>query len=156
MEVKQIMLIFENCESMTIPRKYIGVLFIDDIKTSISRCAINSISKSSSCESFGILIKSEYSELGRDRLINLFTDAKPFERALQYSDITSIEVVYEDDSKEVIYVNWCDSDELWAFNNEYQSSGLNSIGDLWIEIGKDDVDESVYEFTEWDWDMVAE
>ena len=43
MKLKNITLVFENCDSITIDGKYVGEFIVDDIHTSIERIACNAI-----------------------------------------------------------------------------------------------------------------
>lgn len=136
MEIKQLKLIFENCETITIDRKYIGALDIDNIKKSISRNACNSISSNLSCDSFVISInrKLPIEKLSSWTIGDVLEERNPLIRIQQYNDITGIEVIYENDTSEYIFIQWGgDSD----YSNEYQKVYVNDFEDVFIVIDKD-------------------
>lgn len=141
-EVKSVELILENCEVIEIKREHIGVFHVLDIKKSISRDAINSINDYLEAEEIFIQISSKannpssYVEDLHDGEIT------PFDRLMRYADITALNIKYQDDSEEYIFVKWGgDSD----YTNEYQSVATNEkTGDLYIVISEKENVESYF------------
>ncbi|MCM3109886.1 hypothetical protein [Lederbergia lenta] len=143
MELKQVNLILENCEVLEIDRKYIGYFHIGNIKTSINRNACNSISKDIVCEDFTIEINRSFKdeELMQYTFGDLSEKRNPIERLLRYPDITALEIVYQDDSKEYIYVDWQVED---GDTNKNQKNLINNFGDLYIVISENKGIEDFY------------
>lgn len=141
MEIKQIQLVFENCESIEIDRKYIGDLKIDNIKESICRVASNSISSFKTCKVFLLSV-------------NHLADTKQsIKRLLQYNDITSVIVLFEDGSKDSFRVKWNYDDSQY---NRYQETYRNKYGDIFVVISKklnlrDFYNEEDMDNFEWNW-----
>lgn len=140
-EIKSIEIVLENCEAIRIDRENLGYFNIDNIKRSISRMAMNSVSDYLSAEKIFIQISSK----ANNHSSFIFTchegEVTPFDRILKYSDITSVVVNYENETSEEIYVDWGgDSD----YTNPYQSVAINEkTNDLYIVISKND---EVHEF----------
>lgn len=134
--VKSITIGFENCETITIPRKHIGVIFIQDIKTEIVRVACNAISKVVSANTVAIEIFSEgnveYLPFG------VSPSEMVFERINECHDITSIDVTYMDGSKETYWTDYESGDEegLGA-PNIYEKTKISDLGNLYVVISKD-------------------
>lgn len=128
--IKSIEFVFENCECFSIDAKYLGEFELSDIHQCIHRIASNCIAKMDCANTVAIEIFSEgnkeYSPFGvRDR------DETLFDRFM-YHDITSIEIVYDDETSETYYVDY-EGDEI----NEYQKNYMNNFGDMYIVISKD-------------------
>jgi hypothetical protein len=131
-QIKNIDLGFENCEVMSIDCKSIGHLHIDEIKDSIRRIAVNSVSKMRCCEHFSLSINRN------DNISYLPFDQEEwemnkFERITQSRDIVSVGVHYEDGTSEDFYVPW--EGEL-DYSNECQNTYENEFGDLFLVINK--------------------
>ena len=132
-DVKKIEIIFENCEYIEFTPKDFGIFLLDDITTSISRIACNSISelkhaKTVALEIFDTKLNSTYNPFGIE------SESKTIKsRFALCDDITSIEITFADDSKQEYYVEW-GNDE---YTNEHQKTELGENGNLYIVIGKD-------------------
>lgn len=141
-EVKSVELILENCEVIEIKREYIGIFHVSDIKKSISRDAINSISDYVTAEEVFIQISSKANN--SSSYVGDLHDGEitPFDRLIRYADITALNIKYQDGSKEYIFVKWGgDSD----YTNEYQSVAINEkTGDLYIAISEKENVESYF------------
>lgn len=134
LKIKEIVLVLENCEYINIPTKHLANIIIEDIDVSVRRTAINSIDKQ-------MLAKSIYLEIIKPETIKtlgLFGEYDEnglscFKRVLQYEDITSVEVIYDDNSKEVYFVDWNWGNE---YINSYQSTKLAKNGNLHVLINR--------------------
>ena len=140
MKLKSITFGFENCEIITIDGKYIGDFLVDDIRTSVSRIACNSVERMDTTYTFAIEIhknaNQEYSIFGE-------ADQKrmTFDR-LQVPDITSIEFElenpYEDGSATEHYyywVHWTGDNECF---NDSEKSYISENGHLYIVISENE------------------
>lgn len=130
--VREIELVFENCDSMTIPEKHIGFFEIDDIRTRVRRIAVNAIAKMELVGKVVIEIlpegNTDHFELGveDDPVYRM----KKFER-VRHNDITSIEIHYDDDSTETYYPEF-----EGTYVNEWQTTFCSKTQSLYVLIGK--------------------
>lgn len=135
-KLKYITFILENCERITIDGKYVASFLVDDIKTSISRMALNYIGRMDTVNTFAIEIHRDANDT-----INPFGDPNlgqylKFDRLARYDDITSIEFeLYDNDNdwseSHHYYVNWVGDDD---YENDAQKSYLSKDNNLYIVI----------------------
>ena len=93
MKVKNVTLVFENCDYITIDGKYIGNLLLDDLHTRFRRIACNSIDKIKTANTIAIEIH-KYANKERYQFDQTdYEDFKQmtFDRLSAYNDITSIQ-----------------------------------------------------------------
>lgn len=133
-KVKEIELVLENCEYIKIPTEHLANIIIEDIDISVRRTAINSIDKQMSANSIYLdIIKPE-----TIKSLGLF-DGEDEEslscskRLIQHADITSVEVAYDDNSKEEYFVDWDWDNECL---NSYQDTQLAKNGNLHVLINR--------------------
>lgn len=132
-ELKSITFGFENCELLTIPAHMIGDMEIGDIKTTVRRIASNSISKMLSTD----FVFIELFDNCKSIATSCGDDLNGFERLTKYSDITSIDLDFEDGSKiENIYVDYCEDSDTLGANNKNQSFYVSKQNVLYILIDK--------------------
>lgn len=133
-KVKEIVLALENCEYIKIPTKHLSNIIIEDIDISVRRNAINSIDKLQTANSIYLeIIKPE-----TIKTLGLFDEDNEeslscSKRLIQHEDITSVEVIYNDDSKEIYYVDWDWDNE---YTNSYQDTQLAKNGTLYVLINQ--------------------
>lgn len=133
-KLKEIELVLENCEYIKIPTKHLANIIIEDIDTSVRRNAINSIDKLQTANSIYLdIIKPE-----TIKTLGLFEveDEESLscsKRLIQYADITSVEVVYNNGSKETYFVDWNWGNE---YLNSYQDTQLAKNGNLHVLINR--------------------
>lgn len=132
-KVKEIVLVLENCEYIKIPTKHLANLIVEDIDISVRRTAINSIDKQMSAKSIYLeIIKPE-----TIKTLGLFDEDDEeslncSQRLIQYNDIASVEVIY-DNSKEEYFVDW---NWFSDYENSYQDTQLAKNGNLHILINR--------------------
>lgn len=137
--IKSIELIYENCEVVSIPRKYILDLAFLDFKKSFQRIAMNSISPVETYSHVLLEIDGEYkNELSKQDFFGDESSLMGF--LLRRRDITNIEVKYEDNYKRNDFsfgVIWHEDDE-YSYSR-YQENITNELSDVAIIItdGKD-------------------
>ena len=162
-EISGVTLVFENCEVMTIPYKYLTWLHVGDIKQSI---IFNGIAKQTSCdftaESLLLGIKNSFlKEYSRDEF--WFDEETTTKDRLKENDITSISLIVNkkgvvekklenldkpdlntisktilEQGKTIdIYVPWEDSDD---YVNRYQKF-TDCTSDFIISINKENSNE---------------
>lgn len=129
--VKSVEFVFENCECFSIDAKYFGTLKLSDFHLCIQRIAANAIVKMNCVGTVAMEIFSDgnkkYAPFGCEDEAE-----KCFDRLNMYHDITSIEIIYDDDTSETYYVDY-EGDAT----NEYQKNYMNNFGDMYIVISKD-------------------
>lgn len=132
--VKEIELTLENCEHIKIPSGHLGNIVIEDIDISIRRNAINSIDKLQTANSIYLdIIKPE--TIKTLRLFDEYDEGSPncSTRLIKYADITSVEVIYNNGSKETYFVDWDWDNE---YINNYQDTQLAKNGNLHVLINR--------------------
>lgn len=117
MELKNIALVLENCEVVTIDKKNLGHFYIGDIKTSYSR-GDKYLVKSQICDEF---------------IVEISRDLNQIERLHKCNDITQIWIEDVNGREEQFFVKWDENDKYF---NEYQKNKLNRFGDLYIVISE--------------------
>jgi len=127
-KVQSITFVFENCESLELPIRYFGIVEINDIQTHIRRTAINAVDKF---------------EEARDVFLEIFSEANKeydwelnsyrFIRLQKFRDIVYLDIKYDDESTESIYVDY---DSTCADNNKNQDMWVSNLGNLYIAISK--------------------
>lgn len=123
-KVQSITFVFENCESIEFPVKYIGLIYINDITQNIKRISLNSVKKIDVAKELFVEIFSE-----GDEKYNQFCAQGKFERLMYHRDIVFVEVHYDDYSTDTIYVDY-EGD----MQNANQDNYLSNLGNLYISI----------------------
>ena len=111
--LKTVVLFFENLEYVVLPSFYFLELQVKEEQTTtftISEQANRSVAQFEG-------------DFYRPLLL--------FERLTKYSDITHIELVYDDETTEEFELNWSEEDDEY---NRYQTFSFTDTGDLHIEI----------------------
>lgn len=149
-KVKEVVLVLENCEYINIPTKHLGNIIIEDIDISIRRNAINSIDKQMSAKSIYLeIIKPETIKtlgfFGEDDEENISCS----KRLVQFEDITSVEIIYDNNSKEEYFVDWNWDNE---YINRNQDTQLAKNGNLHVLINRK---KKLKEFLDNDFDEVS-
>lgn len=134
-EVKYIELLLENCENIVLPRNVLGNVYIGKIYNEVARIACNSIRRVTCADEVALEIFPEANTLGV-RVPN-FNDNTILDRLCKYRDVTHINVVYEDDTKQYICVDYHSESDMLGADNEYQKNYLSDLGALYIVISKD-------------------
>ena len=122
--VTSLTLMFKNCESLEIPLKYIGHIFIGDIKTNIERITLDNISQRDVAKEFFIEIFKE-GDLPYDGLYN----CNVFERIVRYKDLYMLEIKYDDENTQYITLAYNGSD-----HNIYQDTWISRLGNLYLTV----------------------
>jgi len=129
-DIVKIEFILENCECIEIERKYLGHLQIKDIRKTIS-VAAKSMSRHETCDHFSMAAYRNgdevYGQLGDDSSLE-----RKYHR-LKAGDIVSINIIYDDQTEEEVYVTWIGES---VYKNDYQHTYINDYGDLFIVINK--------------------
>jgi hypothetical protein len=97
-EVKSVDLVLENCEVIRIPKECIGHLHVSNISRNISRFALNRVTASQCCDELFIEISLESNKSSSFVSTWSGNDELPFSRITRRSDITGIDINYEDES----------------------------------------------------------
>lgn len=129
-EVSFIDLGFENCEVVTFKKEHVGVFRVTDIKKSVGRIALNSISEMYTCEELMIQISSKANT--QDSFSLTFDEGKvlPFERLSNHEDVVSVGIHYEDGSELDVYAKWGGNSD---YQNPHQTSEIHeTTGDFYL------------------------
>ena len=129
-KIKAIEFGFENCECITIDSKYIGDFSMEGFETKIMGAGVCTIREYTTCEKIDLVIYKD-----ANITVESYGDKyKVFDRILNWNDITSICLKYEDDIEREIYVPWYEENN--PYNNKAQSSFI-SDEHLYLTINKD-------------------
>ena len=128
--IEAIEFVFENCECITVDSKYIGDILIEGFKTNVRRLGVNAIREYTSCERIDLIIYKD----GNTTSESYGDEYSVFDRILNWNDITSICLKYEDDIEQEIYVPWDNENDY--YDNKAQSSFI-SDEHLYLTINKD-------------------
>ena len=141
MLIKEITLVLENCEEITIDGKYIGDFHLGDIKFEISRIACNAINMMEVCHDFFIELHADANKVYYPFGVKDENETRVFDRLTRWNDITQIDIVLYDkyaenpestEIKKHYLFHWSD-DEM---NNAYQSSKIAKTGWLYLCINQ--------------------
>ena len=152
-KLKNITFVFENCDSITVNGEYIDDLFVDDIRTSFKRLAVNCITKLETAHVFAVKINTN---ANIERYQFEQTDIEDFKQMtfdrFLLADITSVELELEEDSppdknhtkseKYKFCVVWTDESDYY---NESQVNIIDDNGNLYITIAKDKAIEDFFD-----------
>ncbi|MET3209719.1 UNVERIFIED_CONTAM: hypothetical protein ABIC26_002666 [Paenibacillus sp. PvR008] len=140
-KLKEIVFGFENCESLSVEANHIGNFSVTNIKKSIIR-HYGDIRFMDTCDTFSIVVNRN---ANTDYQVSVIEDnnykQNTFDR-LTNGDIVVIDIVYDDDSKDEIYVRWEGKSD---YLNEAQKTYISKLGDLFIVISKEETVESFFE-----------
>lgn len=132
-EVKSVEFILENCEALEFEARHIDSMVFEGFNRKIGRVAMNSIRSTEAVDHVSIRVLAEANHADQFTVCFDEEDTSPFKRVMQYSDITSFVINYEDDSEEQLHVDWCESDE---YVNRFQSNEIASNGDLLVVVSR--------------------
>lgn len=148
MRIKEIELVFENCEVITIPGKYIGRFYVGNIRKSLSRIAVNSTRMFETARKIVIEIHKDAEVPNRPFGTEDENDNSTFDRILKCNDITDIEITLEDaygkekEEHYVFYTDWIGDSE---YKNEGQKSKRSELGHLYILITRKNKKEGYFD-----------
>ena len=131
--IEAIEFVFENCECITVDSKYIGDLLIEGFKTNVRKLGVNAIREYTSCERIDLIIYKDGNTISES-----YGDKySVFDRILNWNDITSIYLKYEDDTEQEIFVPWDDENDCYSNVNNKAQSSFVSDEHLYLTINKD-------------------
>lgn len=116
MNIKRIDLVFENCEVVSLNNDMYKNLILDDItEQRIVNCYQykNGENETKKCSKY---MSIDINKKGYEQKTN-WQKITLKERLEKWNDITYINLIYEDNSEESIFVLWDEEDE---YNNDYQ------------------------------------
>lgn len=137
--VKSIELVLENCECIRFLPEQIGRFRCSNITVDVARAAVNCIEKQKTCEWMCIELLADadqkYNSLGAE------SEFTAFARLEKFKDIAVVNIIYEDESIDSVFVPWNDdSEEI----NVYQTSFVDSRHNLCILISRTDNAENFF------------
>lgn len=145
MKLKNITLVFENCDSITIDGKYVGEFLVDNIHTSIERIACNAIERIDSADTFAIEF---HKDANKERFQFDQIDCEDFkqmtfDRLSACNDITSIQISLIEDYVEEgqipreeyydYYVKWTGEND---YANDSQVNYMSDCGNFYMVIAE--------------------
>lgn len=121
LKLKEVELVFENCEYCIIPAKYIHNFSISNFNSVLNYSKLNDLLKFDKC-------KLNYLEISNDFLLNNFprfnekvinNHTNLFDRIKDGKDVASLKVIYKRNIKTPeLYLPWNDENE---YSNKYQT-----------------------------------
>lgn len=144
--IKNIEIVFENCECVQIDEKDIIYIILKDINSEIRRVACNSISKIKFSDYIGILVsknaKIKYTCGFQDE------DYNAKDRLIGSDDITWIYMNYDDGSEESYCVDWEDGENEYI--NKNQKIFVDKFNNIGICLGENlkDIEKDLNEISE--------
>lgn len=111
--LKELEIVFENCDSVVISGDYINNLYLGDIVESIRIFHSKEVDNYRMAKDVYICISLK---LKRENFLTEFKE-NAWKRLVKGKDITQIHLIYSDDSKESFFVDWNEESE---FSNIYQ------------------------------------
>jgi len=127
-KIQSITFVFENCESLELPIRYFGIVEINNIQTKIQRTAINAVRKFTEASEVFLEIFAE-----TNKEYDWELNAYRFARLTKFRDIVYLDIKYDDETVESIYVDY-DTDN--TENNLNQDTWISNLGNLYISISK--------------------
>lgn len=124
MTIEKICVTFENCETVTIPSRYLLDFYMNELETFIHRAAVNAITKETVARCVVLHIDRMFNVVCKERFYDC---TSAFERFKKYPDISCITVFYErehnDDRQiqETFLVDWDTIEDM----PEYEENGIN-------------------------------
>lgn len=141
MNTKYVDLVLENCDVIRLEPKDIGLFYIGGITEAyVSQRTLKEdfhINKTKHCSHLALLINNP-----KDLIFDsLDGETTAYERLESCHDIAAIDIIYEDETHECIYVDWND------YNDNYNLNQKNSYYDnkLKVTVNKDNAKESLEE-----------
>ncbi len=124
MSIKYIDLVLENCDVVRLEPKDVKRFHVDGITEGIDYYGTSHISRTRRCTYFGILIDNpkEIPQVG----FSYPDNTNAYEMIIAYSDITAIDIIYDDDTNEYTYVDFNEHNDFYNINqkNEYYNNML--------------------------------
>lgn len=124
MNIKYIDLVLENCDVVRLEPKDVKRFHVDGITEGIDYYGTSHISRTRRCTYFGILIDKpkEIPQVG----FSYSDNTNAYEMITAYSDITAIDIIYDDDTNEYTYVDFNEYNDFYNTNqkNEYYNNML--------------------------------
>jgi len=106
-KIKELILVFENCDCAHIEQKYLKSLFLRGIKHDILSLESKDVWMEYYCESAQITINKKALKLKTDFDASFLDDKNTLSYHLDnYHDITHLDIKYDDDTNDYIAVPW--------------------------------------------------
>lgn len=147
-KLKQIDIVLENCEVITIPVERISNFYFKNITTNYWFDETDSeIDADYATDEFYIILPDEANIFLKADYQNIFSDYKIFDRLTEYQDITHIDLIFTDGTSQYIAVPYEEENPaILGSPNLCQKSHILDNGDLEIFISSNK--ESLDDFNE--------
>lgn len=136
-QINKVTIIFENCESITFPAEAFYQCYLGKINTEIHRMAINAIEKITFADEVALGIFFPEAEELCEKNAMFKENAEVFDRLTRHMDITSISLLYNDETEETYFVPYEEESSMLGVPNLNQKYWVSDCGDLYIVIAKD-------------------
>lgn len=142
MNLKSVVFVLENCDTIEVPGKYVGEMWADNIRRSFGRLGSNDFGHQEVCSSFVVEIHRDAERVRYPfEDLNLCKAHSVFER-LSTGDITSVRAEFIDAGEITEFmVPWCPKDD---FTNRWQVSRISKCGHLYITISEQSIFDEVF------------
>lgn len=118
--LKELEIVFENCDSVIIPGDYLTNFYLGNISRCIRMFSSKDIDSYQLVDDVYICIDLRI----KDRSFLTEYNDSAWNRLVKGKDITQLHLIYSDESKEMFFVNWNKDSE---FNNSYQSITFDKL-----------------------------
>ncbi len=137
---------FRNNETWTIDREFIGDLWIKQVTTSYGRINGSDFQKIRPCAGFKIEIFQDGDHVQTDDINLGGLELGMFARALKYEDIEKMDIIFDDNSKELVYFPYLDKDTPGqeGLDNQYQTTKISKANALYIVIDPEKTVDDMY------------
>lgn len=141
-KLKQIDIVLENCEVISVPIEQVHHFYANnitnDIWFNIDSDTLDTIFRT---DEFGIILRAKANvELKQDYENDIFEDCKVFDRLERFNDITHIDFIFTDDTNMYLSVPYEEENpDALGSPNLCQCSEINGNGELRINISKSNI-----------------
>lgn len=140
--IKEVEIVFENCEVAILPIEVIGSFHIMGIHDEIHRIACNAIGIQTIAYEVAFELFQEADTINKCE-DNSLSVSKPIERIQKNNDIVALNIIYDDGNEQYIYVDYSDNDKYAGEENKNQKTHISSDGVLYVVISNN---KGIYDF----------
>lgn len=141
-KIKSINIVFENLEVVVVPSDYISAFVINDISENF--VYTNTTLYYFGCKKLNMRINNEFNMTLVD---DIYGERNSFQRIINFNDIVAVDIIFENDVSETVYVDWWD---MCEYENLNQSTEILSDGSLSISIDDENNEEEKISFLQGD------
>lgn len=149
--IKELHLVFENCEVCIIPSKYISTFSIQNVKRSIQFSGKDSYDNPEYYREGYSTDRVYISLTNYDKLFSKFSKGEkdPLLNRLKCPDITHIDIIYSDKTNAYVSVPWFRDEPYTNYYQEYSVLSLKNRNKLVIKINDRITWEKIKRYVKW-------